>query len=66
MKKSVSMIIILSSILVIGLTLLFILLYRSGFNIFAWLFSNPGLLVLFALVIVGILGFIFWYRLRDR
>jgi len=67
MKKTKSMIIILSCVFLIGIIILLMVLAYNGFNVFTWLFdSKQGLLVLFILAIVVLAGVIIWYKLRDR
>lgn len=66
MKKSKSMIIILSCVFLIGVIILLMVLAYKGFNVFNWLFSSQGLLVIFVLIIVALAGLIFWYKLRDK
>lgn len=67
MKKSKSMIIILSCVFLIGIIILLMVLAYNGFNVLTWLFgSQQGLLVIFILIIVALGGLIFWYKMRDK
>lgn len=67
MKKSKSMIIILSCVFLIGVIILLMVLAYNGFNVLAWLFSSQqGLLVIFILIILALGGLVFWYKTRDK
>lgn len=67
MKKSKSMIIILSIVFIIALALLLVILAYNGFNVITWLFcSQQGLLVIFLIILIALFGFIIWYKMRDR
>ena len=66
MKKSKSMIILSSIVLLVGLIILIVVLNYNGFNIFKWLVSQQGLLVLFVSIIAVLFGIIIWVKMRDR
>lgn len=66
MKQSLSFIILLLGILLIGTGLFFLTALLVGWNVFGWFSTKEAIFVYLIVAIVGLTLIIYWWRGKDE